>query len=76
MKYIKFPVILTSIFLMVYAFLPPLGIPFPVIFLFFILMNFLYFWMIYMILKHGQPSGRTFRDHWYDDVDMPRNNPD
>ncbi|MBS0001357.1 MAG: hypothetical protein KFF73_20395 [Cyclobacteriaceae bacterium] len=75
MKYIKFPVFFTSAFLMIYALLPSLGAPFFIVFVFFILMLAFLFWMVYRILKDGEPSGRKFTEHWYDDVDIPRNNP-
>lgn len=74
MKYIKFPIVFTTTFLMIYAFLPSLGVPFFIIFPFFILLHVIYFWMIYMILKHGKASRRTFSEHWYDDVDFPKKN--
>lgn len=72
MKYIQFPIIFTTVFLFIYVTLPPLGVAFPIIFSFFILMHVFYFWMIYAILKKGQPSERTFNEHWYDDVDIPK----
>jgi len=75
MRYIKFPVYFTTLFLMIYAMLPPLGTPFFIVFIFFVLMNFFLFWMVYKILKDGVPSGKKFEDHWYDDVNLPRNNP-
>ena len=74
MKYVKFPVIFTSSFLMVYAMLPPLGAPFFIVYIFFILMNVFLFWMVYRVLRDGKPSGKKFEDYWYDDVDMRRNN--
>ncbi len=76
MRNIKFSILFTTAFLLINAFLPPMGVSFFIVFLFFILMHVFYFWMIYMILKFGEGSGRTFSEHWYDDLNIPKNNLD
>jgi len=75
MKYIKIPIIITTLLLIIYVSLPTLGVSFFIIFFFFLLMHIFYFWMIYKILKDGQPSGKTFHEQWYDDFDIPGSSP-
>ena len=43
-----------------------------VIVLIFAMSPFLITWMVYKVLKDGQPSTRTFDEYFYDDVDIKR----
>lgn len=38
----------------------------------FIFSPILVLWMVYTVLKYGKPSGRTFDEYFYDDVDLER----
>lgn len=54
--------------------LPPMGVSYSIVFLAFIIANFLLLRMVYIILKFGKESSKTFQDHFYDDIDSRRNN--
>lgn len=36
----------------------------------FLLSPLLIIWLVYTVLHHGKPSGRTFDEYFYDDVDI------
>jgi len=73
MKGCRIPVIVTSLFLLVYTASPYLGVPAPLIALAYVLAPFLVIWMVLSVLIKGEPSGRTFDEgHWYDDPAAPR----
>jgi hypothetical protein len=73
MKGCRIPVLVTTIFLVVYTISPYIGVPEPVIALAYVLAPFLVIWMVFSILIKGEPSGRTFEDgYWYDDPAAPR----
>ena len=73
MKGCRIPVLVTSLFLLVYTASPHLGVPAPLIALAYVLAPFLVIWMVLSVLIKGEPSGRTFDDgYWYDDPAAPR----
>lgn len=45
----------------------------PLIFTLFFLSPLPVAYMVYVILKHGKPSGHTFNERFYDDWDYVRN---
>jgi hypothetical protein len=73
MKGCRTPVLVTSLFLLVYTLSPYLGVPGPLIALAYVMAPFLVVWMVLSILIKGEPSGRTFDEgQWYDDPTAPR----
>lgn len=74
MKKIKWPIILVTAFAVCYQFTPYLGFSDKTIFILFMISPIAVLWMAYKILKDGVPSGRTFDDYFYDDLDYKRNN--
>ncbi len=62
-------ILLATIFVMVYQAAPFIGIPPDVIFTMFALSPFLLIYMVYVVLKYGKPSGYTFEERFYDDVE-------
>ncbi len=36
----------------------------------FILSPLLVIWFVYIVLRYGEPSGRTFDEYYYDDVNI------
>jgi predicted membrane channel-forming protein YqfA (hemolysin III family) len=44
-----------------------------IVFSMFLLSPFLVFYMVYVILKYGKPSGSTWDEKFYDDWDYKRN---
>ena len=74
MENIKFPIALTSSVLLLYVVTSALNFPYAFVFWLFVLVNGLFLWMIYKILKDGKPSEKSFEDVFYEDWDYPRNN--
>ena len=63
-------VILTTIYLLIYAMTPSFGWAFDLIFALFVVGNLLVLWMVYSVLKHGKDPGKKWSEgHWYDDLD-------
>jgi Flp pilus assembly protein TadB len=71
MKGIWFPVMFVTAFLAVYVVLSLLSFDRTVTAMFFI-SPFLVVWMVLRVLKDGKPSGRTFSEYFYDDLDYRR----
>jgi hypothetical protein len=71
MKGIWFPVMFVSIFLAIYVVLAYLSFE-RIVSLMFVVSPFLIIWMVFRVLKDGKPSGRTFSEYFYDDVDYRR----
>ncbi len=67
-------ILVSTFFTLIYAMLPPMGVSYSIVFLAFIIANFLLLRMVYIILKFGKESSKTFQDHFYDDIDSRRNN--
>ncbi len=71
MKGIWFPVIFVTAFLAVYVVLSYFSFA-GIVSTMFVISPFLIVWMVYRVLKYGKPSGRTFSEYFYDDVDQQR----
>ncbi|MCC5931720.1 MAG: hypothetical protein JJU28_20910 [Cyclobacteriaceae bacterium] len=67
MENIKFPVVITTLIVLIYHISPFIGATYTWILFLFTLSTVAYFWMVYIILVKGKPSGHTFEDKWYDD---------
>ncbi|MEQ8358796.1 MAG: hypothetical protein RH860_04860 [Cytophagales bacterium] len=67
-------ILISSVFTLLYAVLPPMDLPYSIVFFAFIIANVLLFRMVYVILKFGKESTKTFQDHFYDDIESKRNN--
>jgi hypothetical protein len=68
MEKIKFPVLLTTCLFIIYV----LSIQIDALYLFgatlFIALHFFLIWMVFRVLKDGQPSPKTFENQFYEDV--------
>lgn len=70
MENIKIPVLFTTFYVVIYAMLPGMGMGFSIMFILFLISQFLVIWMVIRVLKDGKPSGKQFnKGHWYDDWD-------
>ena len=68
---LRFPIIASTVFLMVYALAPGLKVPDFWIYLAFTLSPFVVIWLVLHVLLLGEASGRSFDGgHWYDDHDI------
>jgi hypothetical protein len=72
MKNIKFPIYFVTAVLFAYSILSQFYPDSIVIVMVFALSPFLITWMVYKVLKDGQPSARTFDEYFYDDIDIRR----
>jgi hypothetical protein len=72
MKPIKLPILLTTLYLMIHAISPYLGIPEIVIIASWAVSPVFVIWMVYRVLKDGEPSEQTFENHFYEDVKTVR----
>lgn len=73
MKPILFPIILVTVFAVVYNLLPYLGANENQIAALFAISPFAVIWMVYRILKDGIPSEKTWDEHFYEDHPYKRN---
>lgn len=70
MKGIRIPIIVTSLYLLIYTLTPHLQVSYKIIITMFLFSPFLMIWMVLNILIKGEPSQKKFSDgHWYEDVD-------
>lgn len=69
MKKVSIVITLVTLFAVFYQLSPYAGIPDKCIMGMFIASRFLVLYMAYVILKYGKPSGYTFDERFYDDVD-------
>lgn len=67
-------ILISSIFTMIYALLPPMGASYTIVYFAFLIANILLIRMVYVILKFGKESTKTFQDNFYDDIESKRNN--
>ncbi|WP_299452630.1 hypothetical protein [uncultured Microscilla sp.] len=68
-KGVLIPIIVTTVYLLIYTFTPHLSISAKVIIALFVFSPFLMIWMVLSILIKGEPSKKKFSDgHWYEDV--------
>ncbi len=73
MKKVSAVISLVILFAVFFQTSPFIGIPGTAIFVMLIISPFLVIYMVYVILKHGKPSGNTFDEKFYDDLDYKRN---
>ncbi len=66
-------VIAVTLYAMVFQASPWLGFSDGLIFTMFFLSPFVMIYMVYMVLKFGEPSKYTFEERFYDDLDYKRN---
>lgn len=68
----KFSISLVTAGVVIYTILcnSHLGIPTAFLILFLLLLHIGLVWMVICILKNGKPSGHTFEERMYDDVDF------
>lgn len=70
MKSIKEVVVFVTLFVFFYSITPHIGLVENIIFSLFLIANVFLFYMVYVILLKGNPSGKKFNEgYWYDDVD-------
>ncbi len=67
MKNLHFPVLATTLVLLIYLVSVFTNTVFSVVFMLFMVLNGLTIWMVIRILRDGEPSGQTFDDAWYED---------
>ena len=67
MNKIKAPITITTIIVLGYAFSTRLEISYSLIFFLFMLANVALIWMVYKILKDGEPSEKSFDEYFYED---------
>lgn len=73
MKKVPFAISFVTIYVIIYQAAPHIGIPMNVMMSMFVMSPFVVIYMAYTILKHGKPSGFTFDEKFYDDLDYRRN---
>jgi len=73
MKNVAAVISFVTLFAIFYAIAPFICVPDEVIFGMFLISPFLVLYMAYVILKHGKPSGYTFEDRYYDDLEEDDN---
>ena len=73
MKKIKIIAAAVTLFLIFFQISPFIGLSDEIIFTMFWLSPFLVIYMVYVILKNGEPSKYTFDERFYDDLDYERN---
>ncbi len=69
---IRFPVYFTSAVLLLYVMSAAMAFPYAVVFWLFVLVNGLFIWMVYKVLKDGKPSEKSFEEVFYEDHDYRR----
>lgn len=70
MKPVKSIVILVTSYLFLYTLSPVLNLAYALMFLLFVIGNFLLLYMVYSVLKHGEAPKQKWSDgYWYSDVD-------
>ena len=67
MENIKFPILVTTIFMLIVNLMPFLGAAYSIIATLLFFAPFIMMWMVYKTLKEGTPSKKTFDTHWYED---------
>lgn len=67
MEKIKFPIIITTIFMLSVNLMPFVGVHGSIISFFLLLAPAMVIWMVIRTLKDGVPTQKTFETHWYED---------
>lgn len=70
---ISIPIIVVTLFMLLYNVLPIYGAEEHIIIPLFILSPVAVLWMVYRILKYGTPSDKTWDEHFYEDHPYRRN---
>jgi hypothetical protein len=70
MKKVPVVVSLVTLFAVFFNIAPYIRVPDTFMFLMFFISPFLVGYMAYVILKYGKPSGTTFDEQFYDDVNQ------
>lgn len=68
-----FPIIVVTLFMLVYNSLPFWGSNMGLIVVLFYLSPFPVIWMVYRILKDGKASEKTWEEYFYEDYSYKRN---
>ena len=74
MKKVAATISFVTLFAVFYNIAPFIVISDKLIFGMFLVSPFLVVYMAYIILKHGRPSGYTFEERHYDDLDEENDN--
>jgi len=69
MKYTGIVVMMATLYAIIFNASPFIGIPEEIIFTMFVFSPFVLIYMVYVVLKYGKPSGHTFEERWYDDIE-------
>ena len=69
MKKVPATITFVTLFAVFYHIAPFINVPDKLIYGMFLVSPFLVLYMAYVILKYGKPSGHTFKDRYYDDLD-------
>lgn len=67
MKRIHFPIFLATLYVVIYQLSPYMGFTENAIISMFVLSPVVVIWMVVRVLKDGEPSTKTFTDHFYED---------
>ncbi|GAB2785123.1 hypothetical protein GCM10027275_31900 [Rhabdobacter roseus] len=59
-----------TLFLVIYTVLGHWDTNHSLVTVMFIFSPFLMIWLVYTVLRYGEPSERTFDEYFYDDVDI------
>jgi hypothetical protein len=62
-------VVAVTIYAIIFNASPFIGIPEELIFAMFFFSPFILMYMAYVVLKYGKPSGYTFEERFYDDME-------
>ena len=73
MKKVPVAISITTLYALFFQATPYIGISDDLIFGMFLLSPFIVLYMVYVVLKYGQPSSYTFEERFYDDYDYVRN---
>lgn len=73
MKNISVAILTATLYLVFYQLSPFIGMPDDLIITLFFLSPFVVIYLVYIVLKHGEPSAYTFDEKFYDGLDYTRN---
>jgi hypothetical protein len=69
MKHTGIVIMTATIYAIIFNASPFIGIPEEITFTMFVFSPFVLIYLAYVVLKHGKPSGNTFEERWYDDLE-------
>ncbi len=69
MKNIQTPITVTTTLFIFFIFLCGFDTDLSLIMLLFLIINLCVIWMVYMVIRYGQPSPHTFAERFYEDAD-------